>query len=216
MPAEYRGLGLTDAQRTAHIGWDIGAAAVTEGLAASMGAAAVLSGASRLLIDCNRDLGDADLIPALSHGTVVPGNTAVDEAERARRRVRFYDSFHDAVDRVLTASPDTGLLSLHTFTPSLNGNERLFDVGVLFDDFESAAVSLAAALTDAGFRVRLNEPYSAFDGLIYSARRHGRRHGVRYLELEINNRLAAAPDAAWSLAARLGPAVAALAMSSPR
>ena len=35
----------------------------------------------------------------------------------------------------------------------------------------------------------MNEPYSGLDGLIYSARRHGRRHGVRYLELEINNAL---------------------------
>ena len=26
-------------------------------------------------------------------------------------------------------------------------------------------------------------------GLIFSARSHGRRHGLRYLELEINNRL---------------------------
>ena len=34
-----------------------------------------------------------------------------------------------------------------------------------------------------------NQPYSGLDGLIFSARAHGLRHALRYLELEVNNRL---------------------------
>src|SRR5262245_45548012 len=74
VPEEYRQLGLTADQLHDHIGWDIGAAALTTTLSRLTGTPAVLSGVSRLLVDCNRDLADADLIPSVSHGVVVPGN----------------------------------------------------------------------------------------------------------------------------------------------
>ena len=34
-----------------------------------------------------------------------------------------------------------------------------------------------------------NQPYSGMEGFIYSARAHGLRHRLRYVELEVNNRL---------------------------
>jgi predicted N-formylglutamate amidohydrolase len=108
------------------------------------------------------------------------------------------------------ARPDALLLSIHTFTPELNGRQRPFDVGVLFDAHDDLAHALAADVTAAGFAVRMNEPYSGLDGLIFSARRHGRRHGTRYLELEINNRLLRRDDEARAVARRLVDAVARL------
>jgi len=214
MPAEYADLGLSAAQRADHIGWDIGAAAVVEELARQLDAAAVLSGASRLLVDCNRDLPDADLIPSVSCGIAVPGNRAVDAAERAARLARFYDPFHVAVDAALTQHPGALLLSVHSFTPALHGRERPFDIGVLFDAFDEVAHGLAARAAASGFAVRLNEPYSGLDGLIFSARSHGTRHGARYVELEINNRLLRTDAAARLVAARLTDAVGAL-LASP-
>ena len=53
----------------------------------------------------------------------------------------------------------------------------------------TSPMAFARRIAAAGFSVRMNEPYSGLDGLIFSARSHGRRHGLRYLELEINNRL---------------------------
>src|SRR6516164_5894875 len=105
MPDEYQGLGLTAAYRGEHIAWDIGAAAVTEELAAQLGAPAVLSAASRLLVDCNRDLCDADLMPATSHGVAIPGNAGIDGEERARRLARFYEPYHTEIDAVLSGWP---------------------------------------------------------------------------------------------------------------
>ena len=78
---------------------------------------------------------------------------------------------------------------MHSFAPSLAGVRREFDAGVLFDDFEELARSLARRLDDVGFAVRMNEPYSGLDGLIFSARHHGRTNGIPYLEIEVNNRL---------------------------
>lgn len=215
MPAEYAGLGLAADQRHDHIGWDIGAATLTDELARQLAAAAVLSGASRLLVDCNRDLPDADLMPAHSCGIAIPGNAAIDAGERAARLQRFYDPFHAAVDAALAAHPQALLLSVHSFTPTLHGRERPFDVGVLFDAFDDLAGALAAGVAAAGFTVRLNEPYSGYDGLIFSARHHGRRHARRYVELEVNNRLLRHDADARAVARRLADAIGALAAAPP-
>jgi predicted N-formylglutamate amidohydrolase len=51
--------------------------------------------------------------------------------------------------------------------------------------------------------VRYNEPYSGYDGLIFSARTHGEKNGIVYLELEINQSLIETPEGA----ARMGTAV---------
>jgi predicted N-formylglutamate amidohydrolase len=63
------------------------------------------------------------------------------------------------------------------------------DVGVLFDPFESVAQRLKSEIASAGLIVALNEPYSARDGLMYAATRHGDEHGAVYLELELNQKL---------------------------
>jgi predicted N-formylglutamate amidohydrolase len=189
VPAEYDDLGLDADALREHIGWDIGAREVTATLAREFDATAVLAGASRLVIDCNRDLRDHDLIVAESHGVRVPGNQSIDAAERTRRIRDFYEPYHHAVNAVVARKPEAFLLSVHSFTPVLNGRERRFDVGVLFDAFAAEAQVVGEVLTRAGLKVRYNEPYSGLDGLIFSARTHGLRHGLRYLELEINNRL---------------------------
>src|SRR5215468_3353707 len=132
VPDEYANLGLAPAQLGDHIGWDIGAAAVAEELSRGLRVPAVLSAASRLLVDCNRDLNDIDLMPHESHGIAVPGNAAIDAQERERRLARFYDPYHAAVDALLDRCPEALLLSIHSFTPDLNGCTRPFDVGVLY------------------------------------------------------------------------------------
>ncbi len=190
VPARYDALGLARAQLAEHVAWDIGAAAVAQFVAQAFGAPLVESAYSRLVIDCNRDLTDHDLIVAESHGVVVPGNRDVDAVERARRIETYHRPYHHAIDTVLAGrAARTILLSMHSFTPELRGERRAFDVGVLYDDYHEVAARLAEGLEATGFTVRHNEPYSAFDGLIFSARTHGRRHGLRYVELEINNAL---------------------------
>jgi predicted N-formylglutamate amidohydrolase len=207
VPAEYDDLGLDPEQLQGHIGWDIGARQVTEALASSFNATAVLAGVSRLLIDCNRDLADHDLIVSESHGTNVPGNRHLDGAERDRRSREFYTPYHEAIDSVLAQKSASFLLSVHSFTPLLNGRERRFDVGVLFDAYSTQAERLGEALARGGLRVRYNQPYSGLDGLIFSVQLHGSRHHTPYLEIEINNRLLRNPAEAVAFADRLAAAL---------
>ncbi len=206
VPERLGDLGLTEEQRSAHIGWDIGAAWVTEVLSDQLAAPAVLSAVSRLVIDCNRHRSDHDLIPATSHGVVIAANCDLEDGEREHRLREYYDPFHDEIDRLLGLSPAATLISVHSFTPHYDGRD--FELGVLFDDCEAHALRMAEDLRRGGFSVRLNEPYSGLDGLIFSAQSHGRRFRRPYLEIEINNRLLRSPAEAQTVAERLTDAVA--------
>jgi predicted N-formylglutamate amidohydrolase len=205
LPKEYQGLGVSEDELRRHIGWDIGAKMVVDYLAQALDAPAVCSGYSRLLVDCNRDLGDHDLIVEESDGTKVPGNAGLSDAERRRRVERFYAPYHQALDRLIANKGITApvLLSIHSFTPVMRKRERRFDLGVLFDRFDDLAREVGQRLWHTGHSVRYNEPYSGYDGLIFSARSHGERHGLVYLELEINNKLITTP----ADAARVGDAI---------
>ena len=208
VPERYAGLGLGPSELGDHVAWDIGAAALARRVADAFAAPLVESGCSRLVIDCNRDVRDHDLIVAETHGVVVPGNRDLDAAERASRIERYHRPYHDAVDEVLAARPQpTILVSMHSFTPELGGQPRELEVGVLYDDHVSLAGTLAAAIASTGLVVRHNEPYSGMDGLIYSARVHGVRHGLRYVELEVNNGLLRATAGVEAVAAKITTAL---------
>jgi len=202
LPQEYQNLGLSPAEVQRHIGWDIGARSVVTLLSQALDAPAICSEYSRLLVDCNRDLSDHDLIVRESDSTVVPGNRDVSEEEYEKRVNLFYRPYHEAIDKVLagrTGTPQT-LLSIHSFTPVMGKKERLFDLGVLFDRYDDLAREMGARLGHDGHRVRYNEPYSGYDGLIFSARSHGERNSLVYLELEINNSLIATTEGAQRIA----------------
>jgi predicted N-formylglutamate amidohydrolase len=206
VPQEYRGLGISQEEIRRHIGWDIGARAVVEALAQTLDAPAVCSGYSRLLIDCNRDLADHDLIVPESDGTKVPFNRDLPSEERDTRIVSFYRPYHEAIDGLINtrASENLTLLSIHSFTPVLGKSERRFDLGILFDCYEDLAQEVGQRLAYSGSTVRYNEPYSGYDGLIFSARTHGQRHGIVYLEIEINNSLIANRERAQRVGRALG------------
>lgn len=208
LPPEYGMLGVPRHELMDHVGWDIGAALVARRLAREFDATLVESAYSRLLIDCNRDLGDADLIVADSHGIHVPGNRGVGEVERQRRIERFYEPYHDAIDATLAGQRGTALLlSVHSFTPMLRGRKRGFDIGVLYDDHHERADLLFESLAEQRFSVRRNEPYSGLEGLIFSARSHGQRHRMPYLEIEINNGLLRHEEEAAEVAVRVAAAL---------
>ena len=103
----------------------------------------------------------------------------------------FYRPYHEAIDQLLTEKGSSLLLSVHSFTPVLRSQERGFDVGILFDRYDTLAWELGRRIEKTGLNVRYNEPYSGYDGLIFSARNHGERHGMLYMELEINQGLIA-------------------------
>ncbi len=203
----------------AHWGWDIGAADLTRALAGLTRSCALLSRFSRLVCDPNRDPAEPSFVVEVVEGRRLAWNRGVGAAERRRRQERYFDPYHDAIDRALRARRAAGtevrLCAVHSFTPVYLGQSRPMEVGVLFDAFDEHAGRLEGALAAEGFAAARNAPYSGKDGLIYSARRHGRAHGLVYLELEVRQDLIDSPAKARAVAARVARALEAFAPPGP-
>ncbi len=217
VPRALSRLGLDDGVLAQHIGWDIGAAAVTRHLATRLGASAVLAGYSRLVIDCNRDPDDPSSIPAVSDDVAIPGNRGLADDERHARRTAIFEPYHRAVARLIDAAMVRhivpALISVHSFAPSLGGQVRPWHVGILWDGDGRIPTPLLAALRDdAALMVGDNEPYSAREPAGYTVRHHALEHGLPHVAIEIRqDEIAdAAGAAAWAerLAAALEPILA--------
>ncbi|MGU3406042.1 N-formylglutamate amidohydrolase [Methylobacterium brachiatum] len=158
-------LGVPESEFGRHIAYDIGAAAVTRGLAARLNVPAILTNFSRLIIDPNRGRSDPTLVMRLSDGAVVPGNARIDEAGKQARIARFYAPFDAAIDEAVAAAEAAGrppaILTMHSFTPYWRGIARPWQVGILYDRDERFARPLIAALEadPAGLTVGDNQPY---------------------------------------------------------
>ncbi len=215
IPAAYGELGMPPAELERHIAYDIGVEPLTRGLARRLGAPAVLSTFSRLLIDPNRGIDDPTLVMRLSDGAVVPGNANVDAHEKRRRIERYHAPYDAAIGRAIDAGIAAGrppaIVSIHSFTPLWRGVPRPWEVGILWDSDPRLAVPLIETLArDPGLTVGDNEPYTGRlkGDTMY---RHGSMKGLAHALVEVRQDLIAdAPGVAeWS--GRLGDALEALA-----
>jgi predicted N-formylglutamate amidohydrolase len=152
LPPEYGDLGLPPGAFDRHIAYDIGAAWLARRLAARLGAPAVLSTFSRLLIDPNRGADDPTLVMRISDGAIVPGNARVEAAEIERRRQLYWRPYRESCARLVEAMNATGsapaIVSVHSFTPFWRGRPRPWKVGVLWDRDPRLARPLLAALAE--------------------------------------------------------------------
>jgi predicted N-formylglutamate amidohydrolase len=167
-----------------HWASDLGAGAFTRRVAALLNAPAVLSTFSRLLIDPNRPLDSDTLFRQNADGRQVQLNQSLLESERQERIDRFYQPYHAAVSAMVERSRGDTVFAIHTFTDDYEGDKRVLELGVLFDDDEEPAYRLIEHLEAAGFHVKANEPWSGKGGLAYSPVRHAKEYGWCALEIE--------------------------------
>jgi predicted N-formylglutamate amidohydrolase len=203
-------LGLPRLEMERHIAYDIGAEGVARHLSELLGAPAVLSTFSRLVIDPNRGEDDPTLIMQLYDGTVIPGNRHLDAAERERRMARLYRPYHDALEALASRRHDSVILAVHSFTPRLRGRApRPWHVGILFGHDDRLARPLIARLRAEGdLCVGENEPYAGYlEG--DSIDRHALRKGRPNALIEIRHDLIDTPEAQRRWAERLAPILSA-------
>jgi predicted N-formylglutamate amidohydrolase len=214
VPQRLTELGLSDADRQRHIAWDIGVAGLGERLSALLGATFIRQLYSRLVIDCNRDPARADAIPEVSDGTVVPGNRDLTPAERLHRITEVAAPYHRAIADELDARAARGLsttlISLHSFTPRMDGFDRPWRFGVLHaGNSPYARAALAWLRQEFGEAlVGDNQPYK-MDEVDFTIPHHAGGRGLDYLELEVRQDLLSDPagqDAIAAIVARLLPA----------
>lgn len=215
LPGEYGDLGLPAAEFERHIAYDIGAEQVTRMLARRLGVPAVMANFSRLLIDPNRGEDDPTLIRQLYDGTVIPANYPMSESERERRLAGFYRPYHDAVGALVSSVAAASgaapfLLSIHSFTPFMQGIARPWHVGILWDMDHRAAWPLIEMLAaDQALTVGDNEPY---DGALRgdTMYRHAIVKGFAHALIEIRQDLIADEAGCRMWSERLAPIVDAI------
>jgi predicted N-formylglutamate amidohydrolase len=207
IPETYGTLGLRPEDLHRHIAYDLGAAEVAERLAESLGAPAVLSCFSRLLIDPNRGRDDPTLIMQISDGLIVPGNVGLDAEEVELRIARYYETYHRAIERAIDAGFAAGkapvIVSVHSFTQAWKGTPRPWSVGVLWDKDPRLALPLLAALrTIPDIEVGDNAPYSGQlkGDTLY---RHGTGRGLAHALIEVRQDLILGPASQTEWAKRL-------------
>lgn len=214
IPEAYCNLGLPAEVTHSHWAFDLGASNILEPLAAALGAPSIAGRWSRLLVDLNRGPGEKTWARERVAEHSVPLNQDIPSWERARR-LDLHDAYHDAADDLAAeiSRRHNGrflILSIHSFTPRMGGEVRVFDLGILYNKHEPLALTLAEQMARRGWKVRANEPYSGRDGLIYSPERHGDRWGVPPIEVELNQGLLANASARKRLVRSLNAAVRAI------
>lgn len=211
LPRRLGTLGLSEAELSRHIAWDIGIAEVTRGLARRLDAPAVLSRFSRLVIDPNRALDDPTLIPQISDGVVIPGNQGLSPGEVAARIDGFHQPYHAAVGRALddlvARGPTPAVVSMHSFTPVMKGVERPWHVGILWDQDPRLPLPLMTRLRAQGVPVGDNEPYTARDGHGYTLFEHAAPLKLASVLIEIRQDLIDTHHGAAAWTERLGDAL---------
>ena len=216
-PPGFGELGLPREALERHIAYDIGAAWVARRLAAKLGAPAVLSTFSRLLIDPNRGADDPTLVMRISDGAIVPGNARIDAAEIERRRRLYWAPYRDAVESTVQAMLATGappaILSVHSFTPAWRGVPRPWKIGILWDCDPRLPRPLLEALAREPdllpSEIGDDEPYAgALAGDTIDAIATSR--GISNVLIELRQDLIATPEGAEAWADRLARLIAPL------
>jgi predicted N-formylglutamate amidohydrolase len=211
VPRALRHLGLAPAPLREHIAWDIGAADVARHLARRFGAPLALTSYSRLVIDCNRALGDPTSIAAESDGIPVPGNRGLSQGERNQRAETLFHPYHAAVARLVAEKAKSAppvIVSIHSFTPVFQRTRRRWHVGVLWNADDRLARPLQRALQrHPELVVGDNEPYSARDGVGYTIAEHAERAGLVHVMIEVRQDLIATSSGAEHWAATIGDAL---------
>ena len=106
----------------------------------------------------------------------------------------FYDPYRRALVAEIEGRQPCRHLSVHSFTPNLNGRSRRFDVGLLYDPARRSEVAwvsrLMSLIRAVGLDVRLNQPYAGTDdGMTTWLRSRFTDAAYAGVELEVSHRL---------------------------
>ncbi|MCP5036700.1 MAG: N-formylglutamate amidohydrolase [Rhodobacteraceae bacterium] len=208
VPTGMRDLGLSGEALQSHAAWDPGALGVAEAMADQMSAALVQGGVSRLVYDCNRPPEAPSAMPARVEKYGIPANEALSAEMRRERVMQVYEQFAAALARqIKDARAELKLMvTIHSFNPTFHGKVRGVEVGILHGkDNRFASAMMEKVPGDFPFVARLNEPYSAADGVAYTLDLHGVANGLLNVMIEIRNDLIRSTEQQKEVASKLVP-----------
>ena len=191
IPSKYQSY-FKDAENDllSHKGYDMGSYEIAKYLARNLHAPIFIQKVSRLLIEMNRSLDATDLFSKYS----------IPMAEESRRELleKYYYPYRNEVEykvkQLLSNGKEVLHLSIHTFTPVLNGVERMVDVGILCDESDVDELSFSSDYKDRlsdmlpDKLVMINLPYNGADDGFTTYLRNKYQKGYLGIELEINQK----------------------------
>lgn len=171
-----------------HRGWDPGALEIARFLATEFNAPLFSCETTRLLIEPNRSLHSHQLYSEYSQ--------ILFESDHENILKQYYFPHRNGVEELISKISKPILhLSIHTFTPVLNGETRQVDVGILFDPARKKESALCKRLLQdleeslPSLCIRLNEPYKGTDdGFTTYLRIKFEDYDYLGIELEINQK----------------------------
>ncbi|MTI39585.1 N-formylglutamate amidohydrolase [Fulvivirga lutimaris] len=174
-----------------HRGWDMGSIELGKYVARHLEAPFFFQKVSRLLVEANRSLDNVELFSEFT--AQLP----------QKQKQQLIDSYHLAyrqsviteIDKALTSFDSVIHISMHSFTPVLNGVERSVDIGVLVDESIEEEAKYANELKDKiseaipEMLTMINLPYNgADDGFTTYLRNQYSPDKYLGVELEINQK----------------------------
>lgn len=203
VPTEYQDLFVGAEQvLVTHRGYDLGIVAFARQLAEQLQAPLHLAEVTRLLVELNRSSGHPVLFSEFTRH--------LGEHERRLLLERYYFPYRSSViqtiDQLLSCYGRVCHVSLHSFTPQLNGELRNADIGLLYDPGRRLERDFCVGwqrkiLQQAGgWRVRRNYPYrGTADSFVTFLRRRYPAEAYLGLELELNQQWPVQGGEKWEL-----------------
>lgn len=171
-----------------HRGWDPGALEIARFLAAECSAPLFSCETTRLLIEPNRSLHSHQLYSEYSQRLYDTDHDLI-------LRQYYYPHRNSVEDVISKASKPALHLSIHSFTPVLDGITRMVDVGILFDPDRKGESDFSKKLLDGleqalpRLAIKLNEPYKGTDdGFTTYLRTKFDDHEYLGIEIEVNQK----------------------------
>ena len=192
VPSEYRNLFTGHKELLlSHRGWDPGAERVAESVQNLLQLECLYGNCSRLFVELNRSLRNKNLFSFVMD--------PVSKGERQDILEEFYFPYRRVVEEDISLLLKKGIrvihLSIHTFTPELNGDVRETDLAFLYNPrsygvrevCETAAAHMNQAYPK--LRTRLNYPYrGTVDCIISNLEKKYRSPLYLGTSLEINQK----------------------------
>ncbi len=184
-----------------HRGWDSGALELAESIARIVGVHRIHAcTATRLLADVNRSPHNPDVWSEITRGLPPSDKERLLAAIWRSYRIPLQAHLEELIEQHNAAFH----LSVHAFTPVLDGVRRNVDIGLLYDPSDASAVAFCRQWRDQlqtiapHLRVRFNSPYRGIrDGAVPALRRVFGFQRYLGIELEVSQGLRKTTGGQW-------------------
>lgn len=199
VPKALDNVGLSKAELAKHIAWDPGTEHIGQYMSEKLDATAFFATYSRIVVDVNRGERSPECMREVSDHIVVPGNQKLSPAEKRQRLDEIFWPYHRALSAQIKSFLKKGIVplivSLHSFTPEMDGFKRPWHIGVLWNKEETIAKRVVEALRaqNPDIIVGENEPYTLKQGNLSknTIKTHAEDTGLPYVIVEFRQDLVA-------------------------